>query len=50
MEDHRFVIFFLLVVCLASFGACSLITGVKQSPLGQQLEQRRVLIEQLNSN
>ena len=44
----RLVIYSALTILVGSWAFFSISSGVKESPLGQKLEQRRLLMEQLS--
>ena len=45
---NRILIYSALAILAGSWAFFSISSGVKQSPLGQKLEQRRLLMEQLS--
>ena len=45
---NRLVIYTTLALMVGVFSFYSISSGVKKSPLGQKLEQRRLLIERLS--
>ena len=47
---NRLAVLFALVLVTGAFSFYSISSGVKKSPLGQKLEQRRLLIERLTND